>query len=150
MKEISKEYSNGTITIVWKPRKCIHSRICWQNMPEVFDPQSRPWIHPESAPSSEIVELVKKCPSGALSYYYNAERDNSDKKSKEDSGESPATETTVSMAPDGPLLITGRLRVIRKDGAIDLKPATTAFCRCGGTQNQPYCDGTHEKNNFKG
>jgi len=39
----------------------------------VFNPMERPWIKMENAPSERIVEQVKKCPSGALSFYYNNE-----------------------------------------------------------------------------
>ncbi|MBK9400258.1 MAG: (4Fe-4S)-binding protein [Bacteroidetes bacterium] len=68
MKEITKKYSNGEVTIVWKPSLCIHSAICFKGLPAVFDPRKRPWIEAENAGTKEIVEQVKKCPSGALSY----------------------------------------------------------------------------------
>ncbi|WP_228850647.1 (4Fe-4S)-binding protein [Aegicerativicinus sediminis] len=62
-----KEYSNGEITVVWKPEICIHSGICARGLPAVFQPKERPWIKTDSATSDEIVSQVKKCPSGALS-----------------------------------------------------------------------------------
>ncbi|MFI5204384.1 MAG: (4Fe-4S)-binding protein [Flavobacteriales bacterium] len=74
MPETSKTYSNGEITIVWKPAVCIHSALCWKGkeaLPEVFKPMQKPWIHPEGASTERIIEQVKKCPSGALSFYYN-------------------------------------------------------------------------------
>ena len=76
MKDITKKYTNGEVTIVWKPATCIHSTICWKRatgLPEVFNPMERPWIKPEGACTERIVEQVKKCPSGALSYYFNIE-----------------------------------------------------------------------------
>lgn len=76
MKDITKKYTNGEVTIVWKPGTCVHSTICWKKMtglPEVFNPMERPWIKPEGASTERIVEQVKKCPSGALSYYLNEE-----------------------------------------------------------------------------
>ena len=75
-KNITKKYSNGEITIVWKPGLCIHSTVCWREstgLPQVFNPQIKPWIKPETATSEQIVAQVKKCPSGALSVYYNNE-----------------------------------------------------------------------------
>lgn len=72
-KPIIKEYSNGEITIVWKPKLCMHSRLCFNGLPEVFDPQARPWVNAEGAESERIAEQVKKCPSGALTFYYNDE-----------------------------------------------------------------------------
>ena len=71
-----KKYSNGEITIVWKPEECIHSTMCWKGatgLLEVFDPREKPWIKPERATTERIIEQIKKCPSGALSFYYNAD-----------------------------------------------------------------------------
>lgn len=71
MKDITKKYTNGEVTIVWKPELCIHSGICFRGLNEVFDPRKRPWITPDGTTSDKIVEQIKKCPSGALSYYFN-------------------------------------------------------------------------------
>jgi uncharacterized Fe-S cluster protein YjdI len=76
MKDITKKYSNGEITIVWQPNTCIHSTICWKGaggLASVFKPAEHPWIRPEGAGTERIIEQVKKCPSGALSFYYNEE-----------------------------------------------------------------------------
>jgi uncharacterized Fe-S cluster protein YjdI len=73
MKDVTKKYSNGEVTIVWKPNTCIHSGICFRGLNSVFKPQTRPWITPEGATSQEIIDQVKKCPSGALSHYLNSE-----------------------------------------------------------------------------
>ena len=62
------KYSNGEVTIVWKPDLCIHSTICVKGLPEVFKPKQRPWITPEGSTKEKIIDQVKKCPSGALSY----------------------------------------------------------------------------------
>src|SRR5262245_5839910 len=67
MKEITKRYSNGEITVVWQPHLCIHSANCARGLPQVFDPRRRPWIDPRAATSAEIVAQVGRCPSGALS-----------------------------------------------------------------------------------
>ena len=72
MKDITKKYTNGEVTIVWKPNQCIHSTICFKGLGQVFDPQRRPWITPESATTQQIIDQIKKCPSGALSYYRRA------------------------------------------------------------------------------
>jgi uncharacterized Fe-S cluster protein YjdI len=73
MTTITKKYSNGAATIVWKPALCIHSGICVRGLPPVFKPGQRPWITPEGATTEQLVDQVKKCPSGALSYFFNAE-----------------------------------------------------------------------------
>ncbi len=71
MKDITKHYSNGEVTVVWKPMLCQHSAKCFTGLPEVFDPRVRPWITPEGATTAEIILQVKKCPSGALSFFMN-------------------------------------------------------------------------------
>ncbi len=65
------EYTNGEITVVWKPDVCIHSGNCAKNLPEVFKPPERPWIQVENTSSEEIMKAIDKCPSGALSYRKN-------------------------------------------------------------------------------
>ena len=63
----TKEYTNGEITILWKPDLCTHSGICVKTLPKVYNPQERPWIKMENATSREMIDQVAKCPSGALS-----------------------------------------------------------------------------------
>jgi len=65
------KYSNKDITIIWKPDVCIHSKICWHGLRDVFDPARRPWILPDGADSATIMAQIDKCPSGALSYIKN-------------------------------------------------------------------------------
>lgn len=72
---VKKEYSNGEVTIVWKPAECFHSCICWQELPEVFDPKKRPWVNQLGADTKRIIEQVDRCPSGALTWYYNQKQE---------------------------------------------------------------------------
>ncbi len=65
------QFSNGEITIVWKPSFCIHSANCIKSLPHVYTPGKSPWIKIENASTKEIIEQMKTCPSGALSYFYN-------------------------------------------------------------------------------
>lgn len=135
-----KEYSNGETTVVWEAEKCIHSGICAKGLPEVFRPRLRPWIKMDTAKTEAVINQVKQCPSGALRYYMNAEDDKT----------SEILETKVEVLQDGPLLVYGTLKVTHKDGATEVKNKTTAFCRCGKSNNKPYCDGAHVKAEFKG
>jgi uncharacterized Fe-S cluster protein YjdI len=144
MKDITKKYSNGEVTIVWKPAMCIHSRLCWHTatgLPEVFNPAERPWIKPEGASTERIIEQVRKCPSGALSFYLNeAEAEHAD----------ISVESLVEVAPNGPLLVYGNLTVKDKDGNETHRASkVTAFCRCGHSANKPYCDGSHIREGFR-
>lgn len=73
MKDTTKTYTNGEVTIVWKPSLCIHSGNCFNGLSEVFHPREQPWITPEYSTTEKIIVQVRKCPSGALSYYLNAD-----------------------------------------------------------------------------
>ncbi len=143
-KDITKNYTNGEVTIVWKPSQCIHSKICWTNngLPEVFNPREKPWIKPEGAPTEKMVEQVKKCPSGALSFYYNNQ--------KPEDANVPPPQTKIEAAPNGPLLVHGNIVIKDAAGNETSKTNVTALCRCGHSQNKPYCDSNHTKKGFIG
>ena len=132
--EIIKHYTNNEVTVVWQPSKCIHSAICFKGLPHVFDPRKRPWVTLESEQTQKVIEQVKACPSGALSYFMNAE-DNQESQE--------IVNTVVEVLENGPLLIYGNLKVKDKDGNETQKSKTTAFCRCGQSESKPYCDGSH-------
>jgi uncharacterized Fe-S cluster protein YjdI len=63
---MTRKYSNGEVVIVWKPELCVHSGICARGLPDVFDPKRRPWVDASAATTQEIIDQVRKCPSGAL------------------------------------------------------------------------------------
>ncbi|WP_211196223.1 (4Fe-4S)-binding protein [Flavobacterium sp. H122] len=143
-KEIKKEYTNGEITVVWQPQKCIHSTICWKGekgLSQVFNPQKKPWINIDGSDSQIIMEKIDQCPSGALSYYKN-----------NDTQEKPTVETETIVEPlaNGPLLVYGNISIKKTDGTEERKSKVTAFCRCGASQNKPFCDGAHVKIGFNG
>lgn len=136
-----KEYTNGEITVVWQPEVCIHSKICWKGLVEVFNPRDRPWVNIKGADSDTIEKQVNQCPSGALSVF----RNNAVNKPEEIQSES-----IVEVTSNGPLLVYGNISVKDAEGNTTKKHKVTAFCRCGASTNKPYCDGTHVKIGFKG
>ena len=143
MPKTAHKYTNGDVTIVWKPDTCIHSTLCWKGLKEVFNPAERPWIKPEGAATEKIIEQVRKCPSGALSYFMNNEE------GKEIVAEK-AEILNIEISPNGPVLIKTECAIKHSDGREEIKTGTTALCRCGQSSNKPYCDGTHRKIDFKG
>ena len=74
-REIVKEYSNEDLTVIWKPKLCIHSAECVKRLPNVYKPNEKPWINVENATTNELKEQIKACPSGALTYRMNEEED---------------------------------------------------------------------------
>ncbi len=61
-------YSRAELTVIWQPDLCIHSAICVKGLGNVFNPKQQPWIDLNNATKDQIIEQVKKCPSGALSF----------------------------------------------------------------------------------
>jgi len=60
-----------------------------------------------------------------------------------------ADETTIKARESGPYLVTGAFAVTDADGtAYPIAGTSVALCRCGGSQNKPFCDGTHKTNGF--
>lgn len=142
-KEITKEYAKGEFIIVWKPKKCIHSKVCVHTLPEVYKPTEKPWITPENATTSDLKSQINNCPTGALTYYIKNEM----------SEEKESIETNVTpiiVANNGPLKIKGNLEIQLASGEIVTKEGTTGFCRCGVSENKPFCDGSHRKIDFIG
>jgi CDGSH-type Zn-finger protein/uncharacterized Fe-S cluster protein YjdI len=141
MVSVKKKYSNGEVTIVWKPDLCIHARTCFLELPKVFDPLERPWINPNGASTDEIISTVNKCPTQALSWYYNNSGNDAEK----------ATQTgmcKITIRENGPYLIEGNYKVLDSKGNEVVTEGITALCRCGYSKRKPFCDGAHKEGNF--
>jgi uncharacterized Fe-S cluster protein YjdI len=136
----TKTYSNGRISVEWTPDACIHSKECWKNMIEVFNPKNRPWINLDGANDEAILNQVAKCPSGALK----------GKKLQAEEQHSDVNSIKATCMQNGPLLIDANIEIVLSDGTVVLKEGKTAFCRCGHSANKPFCDGAHRNADFKG
>ena len=136
MDPTGKEYTNGEITVVWTPRLCNHSAVCLSELPLVFDNITRPWIHMDKAPSEEIQEVVDHCPTGALSWYKNSEK----QAEKTPSGEG---KTILKLMKDGPILVSGNFELMDEDGNIISTGNKASLCRCTKSKRLPFCDGSH-------
>lgn len=147
LSRITKKYTNGEVTIVWKPSRCIHSKNCFNGLPAVFDPTKRPWIDAKGSDTSNIIEQLKKCPSAALSYYLNSEGEKSEVSAANGTDQ---TETVIEAKPNGPLFVYGNISVKKENGTVEKRSDVTAFCRCGNSGNKPFCDGSHLKAEFRG
>ena len=159
----NRQYSNGEVTVFWKPSKCIHATTCFRELIEVFNPGRRPWVNMQGAPTRKIIEVVNKCPTQALEWKYNKDMDSSAlaannrhkeevnpetlKNNDQQSVEEPQT-AKVNIMKNGPVVVEGNFEVIKADGSKMKKMVMTSFCRCGGSKSMPYCDGTHRKIGF--
>jgi uncharacterized Fe-S cluster protein YjdI len=149
------KYTNGEVTIVWKPDTCIHSTLCWKGLREVFDPTRRPWIKPEAAVTDKIIAQVRQCPSGALSYFMNGSEDAvpataATEAPKRDPIAESAHVTNIELRPNGPIVVNNECLIKHSDGREETRSAKVFLCRCGASANKPFCDGTHKKIGFEG
>ncbi len=145
-KEKVIRYTNGEITVYWRPEKCIHSANCIIGNPRVFNTQKRPWINMSDANSDEVIETVNSCPSRALLYMKNEGKPAPDKVT-----EVPALEgAKIRILRNGPALISGNF-IIRDstNQQIEIEKEIAAICRCGASKKKPFCDGNHTHIGFK-
>jgi uncharacterized Fe-S cluster protein YjdI len=133
-----KEYQKGDTTVVWKPDLCYHSKNCVKNLPEVFDPNRKPWIETDHASEEALQNTIDKCPSGALSYKVKGAAQKTDVMS-----------TTIEPMKNGPVIVKGKLSLKSANGEEVLEQGMIALCRCGASSKKPYCDGSHSKINFE-
>jgi putative redox protein len=64
--EQKHSYTNGEVTVEWRPELCKHAARCATQLPTVFNPAAKPWVNMDGATSKEIAEQVARCPTGAL------------------------------------------------------------------------------------
>ena len=114
---------------------CMHAGFCgnrvtniWKMVKETRDSQVR----------AELMAMVERCPSGALSYSLEAGGDTVE----------PDLAEEVSVIPDGPLWVSGGVPVERRDGQPLEARNRVTLCRCGASSRKPLCDGTHKKVGF--
>ena len=154
MDKNNRDYSNGEITVHWRPNQCVHSTICYARLRRVFDPSRRPWIMLDKGTTEEIIDIVNQCPTDALTYtrLKASKKDSEQKKEKPKKiihKEEKEPATKVQIMHDGPVLISGDF-VIKDIRGVKISTANNvALCRCGKSSSQPFCDGTHNRIGFK-
>jgi CDGSH-type Zn-finger protein len=138
MKDRVIDYRGKNITIHDNRGVCSVDQACVNLLPTVFKRNAKRWIDPDGASVSEIIRVIEKCPSGALSYTI-------DHVKYTDLDRPPG----IKVAKNGPLEITGGITL--KDD-MDSKPQSIehyTLCRCGNSKNKPFCDGAHIKTKFE-
>ena len=140
-KDKRKNYVGKRITIHDNRKICSHAAECVNNLPSVFKMNARPWISPDGAEIEEIIDTIRKCPSGALSYSVDRVeyRDQNERK------------PMITISEDGPYHVTGWINLIGDNiqWAEGSSKEHYVLCRCGASNNKPFCDGMHRLINFK-
>ncbi len=137
-----KSYVGKKITIHDNRSICSHAAECVNNLPSVFRLNQRPWIDPddETITIEKIIETIRKCPSGALSYSIDGigYRDYDGK-------------PLVKVSKDGPYLVSGGIELIGGEAEFpqNVSKEHYTLCRCSASNNKPFCDGSHNSINFR-
>jgi len=138
MEDKRDNYVGKNITIHDNRGICAHAGRCTDGLASVFHLREEPWIYPDSATAEEIIATIKTCPSGALSYSV------SDVEHRDQN-----REPSVFIAPNGPYVVTGQPKLTETERCEGASTEHFTLCRCGGSKNKPFCDGTHWSNGFK-
>lgn len=122
------------VVIEFDAARCIHSRHCVLDRPDVFVPNVQgAWIHPDAASAGDVVALARNCPSGAIVAR------------RRDGGPDEAAPlvNTVRVRENGPLAVHATISI----GGVAAGFRAT-LCRCGQSAAKPFCDGSHAAAGF--
>ncbi|MFQ5696433.1 MAG: CDGSH iron-sulfur domain-containing protein [Terriglobia bacterium] len=133
-----ESYAGAEITIHDNRGLCAHAGRCTGGLPKVFRLGQEPWIDPNRATADEIIATVRQCPSGALSYSLAGVE-------QRDRGQAPA----ITLAKDGPYVAVGGPALEGVEWGEGASTEQFTLCRCGGSKNKPFCDGSHWALKFK-
>jgi truncated hemoglobin YjbI len=109
-------------------------------MASVFHAGGEPFVTPDGGPAADVIAAVRACPSGALSYGLGdvEQRDQVDQE----------RDASIEVSKDGPYRITGGIGLLNGLGDPEPRAAGSStehfsLCRCGHSQNKPFCSGMH-------
>ena len=127
-----EDYVHGRLTIHDNRGLCAHAGRCTDNLASVFRIGTEPFVDPAGATAEEIIAVIGMCPSGALSYSIDGV-EHRDRGGPE----------VLGYVPGGPYVVAGGCEL----EGVDLPEGATtdhlALCRCGASQNKPFCSGKH-------
>jgi uncharacterized Fe-S cluster protein YjdI len=157
-----RRYTNGEITVYWKPSACVHASYCYRELIEVFDPGKRPWVDMNGSTTEKIIEVVNLCPTEALCWKWNDEEKNKNIDNDQfnhinfrrpelmNLNDTVPEEQPVSakIMIDGPIVIKGSFTLNYGGNTKNISDGMISICRCGASDHQPFCDGRHRKIGF--
>lgn len=126
------DYVGKVITIHDNRGLCAHAGECTHRLSSVWRMGTEPWIDPDGAGIEAIIETVRACPSGALSYTLDGTE-------HRDRDEPPA----VRLTKNGPYAVTGGIELEGAEFGEGASREHFTLCRCGASKNKPFCDGSH-------
>ncbi len=135
-------YRGQQVTIFDNRGICQHAGLCTDRLPTAFRTDAEPFVAPSGARMDELVRAVRDCPSGALSVAF----DGTEARGLVDWH--GRRERAIEVTQDGPYRVTGGVPLADAAGAGVPRAAGSsrehyALCRCGHSQNKPFCSGMH-------
>ena len=135
-----KKFEGDSVDVAWDERLCIHIAECGRAKNELFVMGREPWCSPDIVALVEVADVVKRCPSGALTYQ---------SKSSELENEVPPDKNTLHVTNNGPYFLRGDIDISGVPNDMEGVRFRAALCRCGQSSNKPFCDNSHDKAGFK-
>ncbi|MBO2445897.1 CDGSH iron-sulfur domain-containing protein [Actinomadura barringtoniae] len=136
-------YPGQQITVFDNRGTCAHSGLCTDRLSNVFRAHDEPFVAPSGGRMDEIVRAVRNCPSGALGYAIGGEA-------------APAQDrpASIEVSKDGPYRVIGAIPLTGPQEDLEpqnkgASPEHYSLCRCGHSQNKPFCSGMHWYVNFR-
>ena len=129
-----RRYTSETVDVTYDLKRCIHAAECVTRLHEVFDTQKRPWIQPGNSTADAVVGTVSLCPSGAL---HTERKDGA-------TGETVPRQNVIVVHESSYYRFTGDIEIMGSNVAIEQEVRAT-LCRCGMSENKPFCDNSHKK-----
>jgi CDGSH-type Zn-finger protein/truncated hemoglobin YjbI len=135
-------YPGQQVTIFDNRGICQHSGLCTDRLPAAFRTDQEPFVAPSGGRMDEIVRAVRDCPSGALSLAFDGDE------ARSLADWHGTRERAIQVTQDGPYRVTGGIPLADASGADVPRAAGSsrehyALCRCGHSQNKPFCSGMH-------
>ncbi len=130
-------YKGEKINVSYDVKRCMHAAECVNSgLKSVFDNTQRPWVQPDGSSPDRIIDVIERCPSGALQYELSNQQ------------EVPET-NSIRTQTDSALYVRGNISVQDEDGNTIREEKRMALCRCGQSKNKPFCDYSHHEADFK-
>ena len=123
------EVAGRSATIRFDGRRCIHARRCVISQPGVFKADAKgDWIDPDAASAEDLMFVARNCPSGAIQV------------TRRDGGapEPLPLVNTITVRENGPLAVCAPMEI-----GGEAAGTRAPLCRCGASNNKPYCYGSH-------
>jgi CDGSH-type Zn-finger protein len=111
---------------------CEHAGFCGNRLTNVWKMLNGTATE-DSVARSQVMSMIERCPSGALTYRLTADGEDVE----------PELAVEIAVTDAGPYFVTGRVQVVRADGLPFEVRNRVTLCRCGASQNKPFCDGSH-------